>query len=88
MGPTECCDLVRRDKGPIEPGMPRQLMATAFWDDWFEEEEEDIRLIDFGEAFAHDAAMLARPSDLQVPERIFGDSFDYRVDLWGVGCTV
>lgn len=70
--------------------MPKQLVKTAVWEDWIEEDEEDIRLIDFGEAFAHgdEPSKLAQPRGLEAPETIFTDSFDYRVDLWRVGCTV
>lgn len=31
---------------------------------------------------------LAQPSILRVPETIFTDRFDYRLDLWRAGCMV
>jgi hypothetical protein len=70
--------------------MPNQLVKTTVWDEWIDEDEEDIRLIDFGQAFAHgdEPFTLAQPNGLEAPETIFTDSFDYRVDLWRVGCTV
>lgn len=84
-------NLVRRDGGSeLAPGLPAQLVKKVGWDRWVDEDEEDIRLIDFGEAFPHGTvpAELAQPSDLQVPEKIFTGGFDYRIDLWRAGCLV
>ena len=69
--------------------MPKQVVKTAAWYNWIED-EEDIKLIEFGEAFAHgDGSLkLAEPSGLEAPDTIFTDKIDYRVDLWRVGCTV
>ncbi|KAK4039482.1 kinase-like domain-containing protein [Parachaetomium inaequale] len=82
--------LVRCDGKALSPGMPEQLVEKAAWDDWIDEDDEDVRLIDFGEAFPHDTPRdhLAEPGGLQVPERIFTGEFDYRVDLWRAGCTI
>ena len=65
-------------------------MRKAGWDDWIDEDDEDIRLIDWGETFVHGAepTKLAQPADLRAPEIIFSGRFDYRLDLWRVGCTV
>jgi hypothetical protein len=65
-------------------------VRKAGWDDWIDEDDEDIRLIDWGETFVHGAepTKLAQPADLRAPEIIFGGRFDYRLDLWRVGCTV
>ena len=83
-------NLVRRDGKALAPGMPKQLVKATGWDDWIDEDEEDIRLIDLGEAFPYDAppAELAEPSELKVPEKIFTGTFDYRIDLWRAGCLV
>ncbi|KAJ5193399.1 hypothetical protein N7449_009541 [Penicillium cf. viridicatum] len=53
-----------------------------------DEDEEDIRLLDFGESFleGEQPEKLAQPSNLRVPETIFTDRFDYRLDLWRTGC--
>ena len=82
--------LIRCDGKPLTPGMPEQLVKKTGWDNWIDEDEEDVRLIDLGEAFPHGTipARLAEPSDLQVPEKIFTGRFDYRVDLWRAGCMV
>ncbi|EAQ88781.1 predicted protein [Chaetomium globosum CBS 148.51] len=81
--------LVRLDGKPLAPGMPEQLVEKTEWEDWIDEDEEDVRLIDFGEAFPHSAppTKLAEPGGLQAPEGIFTGKFDYRVDLWRAGCT-
>ncbi|KAK3305126.1 kinase-like domain-containing protein [Chaetomium strumarium] len=80
--------LVRCDRKPHHRSMPQQLVQKAGWDMWIDEDKEDVRLIDFGEAFAHGAEhhQLAEPPGLEVPERIFTGRFDYRVDLWRAGC--
>ncbi|KAL2016795.1 hypothetical protein VTK56DRAFT_2964 [Thermocarpiscus australiensis] len=90
IGPPKFEKLVRLDGQPLAPGMPEQLVEAAGWAGWIDEDDEDIRIIDFGEAFAHGAepAKLAEPGQLQVPERIFTGRFDYRVDLWRAGCTI
>ena len=90
IGPPETEKLVRLDKKPLAPGMPEQLIKKTLWDDWIDEDEEDVRLIDLGEAFPLDKppAKLAEPGGLQAPEGIFTGKFDYRVDLWRAGCTV
>jgi hypothetical protein len=82
--------LVRCDGQALTPGMPEQLVKATEWDSWIDEDEEDVRLIDFGEAFTHDdiPTELAEPWGLQVPEKIFTGRFDYRVDLWRAGCLV
>ena len=70
--------------------MPEQLVQKAGWDDWIDEDDEDVRVIDLGEAFLHGAepANPAEPGGMQAPEKIFTGNFDYRVDLWRAGCTV
>lgn len=82
--------LAYLDNRPLLPGMPEQLMENARWVDWIDEDDEDVRLIDLGEAFPHGAepADLAQPWGLQAPEYIFTGHFDYKVDLWRAGCTV
>jgi hypothetical protein len=89
-GTPEYEALVRLDGSPLGPGLPKQLVKAATWDDWTEEDEEDIRLIDFGEAFVcgNLPSKLAQPNGLEAPETIFTSTFDYRVDLWRIGCTV
>jgi hypothetical protein len=83
-------ELSRLDGKALTRSMPKQLLEKVSWAKWVDEDEEDVRLIDFGEAFAHGAepARLAEPYGLQVPERIFTGQFDYRVDLWRAGCLV
>ncbi|KAL2259983.1 hypothetical protein VTK26DRAFT_6163 [Humicola hyalothermophila] len=82
--------LVRCDGKPLHPSMPQQLVQKCGWDMWIDEDEEDVRLVDFGEAFADSAKphQLAEPPGLEVSERIFTGRFDYRADLWRAGCLI
>ncbi|KND91969.1 hypothetical protein TOPH_03284 [Tolypocladium ophioglossoides CBS 100239] len=89
IGSPQSTELARVDGKPLCPSLLKQLVQKAIWDDWTDEDEEDIRLLDWGEAFLHGAepAKLAQPGDLRVPEIIFTTRFDRRVDLWRAGCT-
>jgi hypothetical protein len=71
-------------------GLPTELVKAASWEEWIEEDDEDIRIIDLGETFIQGAepAKLAQPGHLKAPETIFTDTFDYRVDLWRAGIMV
>jgi serine/threonine-protein kinase SRPK3 len=82
--------LARVDGQALEPGVPKQLVKKAEWVNWIDEDDEDIRLIDFGEAFVQGSKpnRLAQPPDLRAPETIFTDHFDHRLDLWRAGITV
>ena len=83
-------ELARLDGKPLDNSLPKQLVKSADWETWVDEDEEDIRILDFGEAFlqGNEPKVLAQPGQLRVPELIFTDSFDYRVDLWRAGCMV
>lgn len=90
LGSPEIEPLSRLDGTPLPDGFPTQLVKAAEWVDWIDEDDEDIRLLDFGESFlrGNEPQHLAQPGSLRVPETIFTDLFDYRVDLWRVGCAV
>jgi len=78
------------DGKPLEDGLPKQLVKTSGWDNWTDEDVEDLRIIDFGEAFVQGAepAELAQPDVLRAPETIFTGNFDFRLDLWRAGIVV
>lgn len=90
IGLPEIEPLARIDGTPLENGLPTQLVKAAEWVDWIDEDDEDIRLLDIGESFLQgkEPEKLAQPGTLRVPETIFTDYFDYRVDLWRTGCMV
>jgi serine/threonine-protein kinase SRPK3 len=90
LGNPESEELVRLDGKALDMGLPRYLVKAAEWDDWIDEDDEDLRILDLGEAFHQGAEPkhLAQPGALRVPETIFAASFDYRVDLWRAGCIV
>lgn len=90
IGTPEVTSLSRIDGAPLSPSLPKQLVGEVEWVEWIDEDEEDIRLLDWGEAFVHNAAPteLAQLADYRVPETFFTGKFDHTVDLWLAGCTV
>ncbi|KOS38318.1 hypothetical protein ACN38_g10875 [Penicillium nordicum] len=90
LGSPKTEPLALIDGTPLDKGLPTQLVKAAEWVDWIDEDEEDIRLLDFGESFleGEQPEKLAQPSNLRVPETIFTDRFDYRLDLWRAGCMI
>ncbi|RDK36420.1 kinase-like protein [Aspergillus phoenicis ATCC 13157] len=90
LGSPEVEELARLDGKPLDDSLPKQLVKSADWEAWVDEDEEDIRILDFGEAFiqGNEPKVLAQPGQLRVPELIFTNCFDYRVDLWRAGCMI
>jgi hypothetical protein len=90
IGLPETEELVRLDGKPLDKGLPKHMVKAAEWDEWVDEDEEDLRVLDLGEGFLqeHQPKTLSQPGQLQAPETIFGNSFDHRVDLWRAGCMV
>ena len=93
LGHPEPDELTRADGEPLGQSVPSQLIQPAQWTGWpldDDEDDENIRIIDFGEAFDKDTApvRLAQPDGLQARETIFIGRFDYRQDLWRVGLVV
>jgi serine/threonine-protein kinase SRPK3 len=90
LGTPKSAELARLDGKPLDKGLPKQLVKSASWDDWIDEYDEDLRLLDLGEAFRQGAepTTLAQPSNLRAPETIFTDTVDYRIDLWRAGIIV
>lgn len=82
--------LSRIDRKPLENGLPTHLVETAQWVNWTDEDKEEIRLLDFGDAFlqGEESEKLPRLGPLKAPEIIFTNQFDYRVELWLTGCLV
>lgn len=82
--------LIREDGQPVEPNFPKHIVRRAEWDEWLDEDEEDIRLIDWGESFrlGEEPDRVAQPIDCKAPETIFTDRLDYRIDLWSAGIVV
>jgi hypothetical protein len=83
-------ELARLDGKPLKKGLPSHRLETVSWDKWIDEDDEDLRIIDLGEAFIQGAepTRLAQPGPLRVPETIFTKKFDYRIDLWRAGIMV
>jgi serine/threonine-protein kinase SRPK3 len=76
--------------------MPHRYYRSTEWDGLGrihiknDKGEYPIRIIDFGEAFPHTAipSHVNQPADVSAPELVFGEPFDYRIDLWLAGCMV
>ena len=90
LGSPESEELVRRDGKPLSETLPSHLIKAADWVDWIDDDEEDLRIIDLGEAFLNgvETKKLAQPSSLRAPETIFTGSFDHRLDIWRAGIVV
>ena len=90
IGPPKTEELRRRDGKPLDTGLPRQLVMATSWASWIEEDEEDIRILDFGVAFPNgmEPKKLPQPTNLKAPETIFEDRCDSRLDLWRAGIIV
>lgn len=82
--------VVRTDGTPLDASIPKQIVPHARWMEWAEEDGQDIRLIDWDQAFKHgmEPGRLAQPVESKAPETMLSDHFDYRVDLWRAGCIV
>jgi hypothetical protein len=83
--------LVRAlDGQSLPPGMPRYLVWPAKIPIDKSTLKTPIKLIDFGESFlAGDRPRTLRtPLALRAPELLLGDQWDFRADLWTLGCTV
>jgi serine/threonine-protein kinase SRPK3 len=83
--------LLRRNDGkPLEPGMPKHLVRPTSYPADLSTSSHPIQIVDFGESFLRDdiPGVLHTPLPIRAPEIIFGETLDYRVDLWSMGCMV
>jgi len=78
------------DEIPWSPELPKQLVQCTAWPSWYEAPNEELRLLDLGQAFPVGSTVksLSQPRDVRSPETFFIGSFDYRQDLWRAGCVV
>lgn len=83
-------DLSYVDGRPLPKGFPSQVVKTAEWTTTADISREEIKVIDFGDAFlmVDQPVSMVQPPPLRVPEFIFQQEFDYRADLWLTGCMV
>ncbi|KAG8156637.1 hypothetical protein KVR01_013428 [Diaporthe batatas] len=90
IGPPKTEELRPVDGEPLKDSLPKYLVESTRWDDWLEEDNEDICLIDWGQAFARGAepAKIAQPFGLNAPETVFTPHIDYRIDLWRAGWII
>ncbi|KKZ61962.1 hypothetical protein EMCG_03555 [[Emmonsia] crescens] len=91
LGAPEIGNVVRNDGEPLGSQMPKYLVhpiniPCIKW----KLPHIRVQLVDFGEAFMqnHKPSTLHTPLVFRAPEVIFQDSFDHRVDIWSMGCTI
>ncbi|KAH1634971.1 hypothetical protein KXW24_000798 [Aspergillus fumigatus] len=41
--------MVRLDGKPLDTGLPKHMVKAAGWDEWVDEDEEDLLILDLGE---------------------------------------
>ncbi|KAG6035965.1 hypothetical protein E4U41_005881 [Claviceps citrina] len=89
MEPPETNESIRQG-GIDEIPVSTPLVRTADWYEWIDDDREDIRVIDWGEAFKHGQVpdRLNQPKVLRAPETMFAGPFDHRVDLWRAGIII
>lgn len=92
IGRPETCqpEPAGKDASPLSPSDASEVVQRVSWDEWVDEDEEEIRLIDWGEAFPvgdirHNPS---QPRSLRAPEFFFRGHVDHRADLWRTGCVV
>ncbi|KAL2862713.1 kinase-like domain-containing protein [Aspergillus lucknowensis] len=78
------------EKLSLQPEVPSYIVRPAAPQTQLWDPDQPIKLIDFGESFSRDTVprTLHTPLSLRAPEVIFRDRFDYRVDLWSMGCLL
>ncbi|PSN59103.1 kinase-like protein [Corynespora cassiicola Philippines] len=91
LGKPDTAEVLPSDHGSVGLSLPKYIVRPgSFHATTSCLGVPEIRLIDFGEAFKKDnkPKTLHTPLALRAPEIIFGDVWDYRVDLWSAGCTI
>lgn len=75
---------------PLGPEVPRYLVWPSAFSISRHTLQNPIKIIVFGQAFIADdkPCTLHTPPALYPPELLLGQDWDYRVDLWSVGCMV
>jgi serine/threonine protein kinase len=90
LGNPETGLIRRKDGKPLESGMPKYLVRPTSYPAGLSVLSYPIKIVDFGESFLDNEIpdKLHTPLPVRAPEIIFGEKFDYRVDLWSMGCMV
>lgn len=90
LGRPEPEELVRLDGKPLSENLSRHLIEAASWLNWADEDDEDLRVFDLGQAFvgAAETENFPQPLPLRGRETIFPSKFDQRIDLWRAGNVV
>ncbi|XPT00654.1 Non-specific serine/threonine protein kinase [Ascochyta lentis] len=90
LGIPETRPVQRKDRNPLELGMPQYLVKPASYPADVNAPFTSIKIVDFGQSFLKDNTpdKFSIPLAVRAPEVIFKDKVDYRMDLWSMGCTL
>lgn len=82
--------VTRLDREDLTTEVPKYLVWPTSLSTDAPAAYDNIKIIDFGEAFRPEdrPQTLHTPLAVRAPEIIFGDQWDHRVDLWSLGCMV
>jgi serine/threonine-protein kinase SRPK3 len=90
IGAPKTGEVSRLDGKPLGPEVPAYLVYPTSFPRSTLVLANHVKIVDFGESFLGDnkPATLNTPLVFRAPEVIFDDDWDWRVDLWTLGCTV
>lgn len=90
LGRPVTAEVARPNGDPINTNVPRYLVLPTTFPALDLDSAFQVKLADLGEAFTEydRPASLHCPLVFRAPETIFSDTWDYRVDIWSMGCTV
>jgi len=88
--PPRTGKVTRLSGKALEPGIPEYLVSPTSLPVSDLTSTSSVKIVDFGESFLSDnkPGTLHTPLVVRAPEVIFEDDWDYRVDLWSMGCMV
>jgi len=90
LGKPEIGEVRRRDGRCLESGMPEYIVRQTSQLNQLQNSAPTIKIIDFGQSFPSTAVLqiLHISLSVRVPEVLFKNNIDYRIDLWSMGCMV
>ncbi|KAM4064680.1 kinase [Hirsutella rhossiliensis] len=91
LGEPEISLVSRLDGRPLSDNVPTYVVRpTLFLNKNILLSSRSVKIIDFGEAFFNNniPRTLHIPLPVRVPEVVFGDLLDRRVDLWSAACML
>ncbi|OAA38367.1 Protein kinase-like domain protein [Metarhizium rileyi] len=92
IGTPSFSDITGPNDEPLTPSLPTQAVLKSHFN-WFEEEIENIRLINSFEAFTIEkrpisSSQLLTSLEYHAPELLFTGGCDEKIDLWCAGIVI